>query len=76
MSRRGQRRPPDLASALQLLGVEPPRYMLVDADTSMDIREAQTSEVEYVRRNANFSGVAMLKSCRVTLRKLTEVLRG
>lgn len=62
--------------ARKLLNIEPPRYMLVDADTGRDMREAQDFEVEHVRRNANFSGVSMLGFCRVTIRKLTGVSCG
>lgn len=69
-------RKPDLARALQLLNVKPPRYMLVDAITGKDMREAQGFEVEHIRRNANFSGVSMLGSCTVTFRRLAEASRG
>ena len=53
-----------------LLGLEPPRYMLVDASTGTDMREAQDSEVEHIRRTANFSGIASLGARAVTMRKL------
>lgn len=52
------------------LGLEPPRYMLVNAVTGADMREAQDFEVEHIRRTANFSGVASLGPHAVTMRKL------
>jgi len=60
-----------LKHALQLLGVEHPRYMLVDVDTGEDLREAKDFEVKHVFHTANFSGTSMLGPRKVTLRKLS-----
>ena len=59
---------PDLDRALQLLNVKARRLMIVDATTGKDMREAQNFEIEHVFRTANFSGVARLESCMVTIR--------
>lgn len=59
-----------LPAWLQRLGVERPRYMLVDVATGKDMREAREAEVEHVRRTANFSGTALLGSQAVTIRKI------
>ena len=58
------------ARALRLLGVERPRYMIVDAVTGEDLREAHGPEVEHIRRNANFSGVARLGTRMITIRRI------
>ena len=65
-----------LKHTLQLLGVERRRYVLVDADTGENVREAEDFEVEHVRRTATFSGIAMLGPRRVTLRKPAGVPCG
>jgi len=69
--RRGEQ---DVDKLLELLNVQRPRIMLVDATTGEDIREALDSEIEHIRRNANFSGVAMLRlgehTRTVTLRRI------
>ena len=63
---------PDLDRALQLLNVKARRLMIVDATTGKDMREAQNFEIEHVFRTANFSGVAVLESCKVTLRRIED----
>lgn len=54
----------------QILGITPPRYVLVDATTGEDLREIRDSEVEYIRRNASFSGVASIDGRAVSYRRV------
>ena len=51
----------EIKNLLNLLDIQGPRYMIVDATTNEDIREACDSEVEHIRRSTNFAGVAALR---------------
>lgn len=52
--------PGELEVVLDLLGVDEPRYWIVDTETDANLREATAAEADEIRRGANFSGVATI----------------